>query len=89
MAPEKVFPNYGLLWYLTRGTLVGGGVGALLGLLLVLFISGMGDGGSDPSAMIADDVRGVVPYVAGWAIMGFVFGLFWWLLGKFLRRSPS
>ena len=89
MAHEKVFPNHGLVWYVTRGTLVGGGIGALLGFLLVLLISGMGDGGSDPSAMIADDVRGVIPYVAGWAVMGFVFGLLWWLLGKFLRRSSS
>ncbi len=89
MARENVFPNHSLLWYLTRGTLFGGGIGALLGFLLVLFISGMGDGGSDPSAMIADDVRGVIPYVAVWAIMGCVFGLFWWLLGKLLRRSSS
>lgn len=89
MARENVFPNHGLVWYLTRGTLVGGGIGAVLGLLLVLFISGMGDGGSDPSAMMADDVRGVIPYVAGWAIMGFVFGLCWWLLGKIFRRSAS
>jgi len=87
MARENVFPNHGLVWYLTRGTLVGGGIGALLGLLLVLFLSGMGDGGDHPAGMIADDVRGVIPYVAGWAIMGLVFGLFWWLLGKFLRRS--
>jgi hypothetical protein len=89
MARENVFPNQRLVWYLTRGTLVGGGVGALLGFLLVLLISGMGDGGSDPSAMIADDVRGVIPYVVGWAIMGFVFGFFWWLVGRLLRRSSS
>ena len=88
MARENVFPNHRLAWYLTRGTLVGGGVGVLLGLLLVLFLSGMGDGGDQP-AMIADDVRSVIPYVAGWAIMGFVFGLFWWLLGNLLRRPSS
>jgi hypothetical protein len=89
MARENVFPNHGLVWYLTRGTLIGGGIGALLGLQLVLFLSGMGDGGDHPYGMIADDVRGVIPYVIGWAIMGFVFGLFWWLLGKLLRRSSS
>jgi hypothetical protein len=89
MTRNNVFPDQPLVWYLITGTLLGGGFGALLGLLLVLFISGMGDGGSDPSAMIADDVRSVIPGVVGWAILGFVFGLLWWLLGKRLRRPPS
>jgi hypothetical protein len=80
MAPNKVFPDHPLVWYLGRGTLVGGAVGALLGVLLVLFLGGMGDAPS------ADDVRSVIPYVLGWAIMGFVFGLLWWLLAKTLRR---
>jgi hypothetical protein len=70
------------MWYLARGTLAGGGVGAVVGLLLVVFLSGMGD------APIADDVRDVIPYVMGWAIMGLVVGLMWWLLAKKLRR-PS
>jgi hypothetical protein len=89
MTRRNVFPDHRLVWYLTRGTLLGGGFGALLGLLLVLFNSGMGDGGSDPSAMIADDVRSVIPGVVGWAILGFVFGLLWWLLGERRRRPPS
>ena len=38
--------------------------------------------------MIADDVRSVVPGVVGWAIIGFVLGLVWWLVGK-MRRRPS
>jgi hypothetical protein len=89
MARKNVFPDHPLVWYLTRGTLVGGGFGALLGVLLVIFISGMGDGGSDPSAMIADDVRDVIPGVVGWVVIGFVLGLLWWLVGKMLRRSSS
>ena len=79
MAPNKVFPDHPLVWYPGRGTLAGGGVGAVLAVLLILFLSGMGD------APIADDVRDTIPYVMGWAIMGFVFGLLWWLLGKTLR----
>ena len=83
MAPNKVFPDHPLTWYLTRGTLGGGGFGAVLGLLLVLYLSGMGD------APIADDVHDMIPYVVSWAIMGFVFGLLWWLLAKTFRRRSS
>ena len=54
------------MWYLSRGTFAGGGFGAVLGLLLVLYLSGMGD------APVADDVRDMIPYVLSWAIMGFV-----------------
>ena len=89
MARKNVFPNRSLLWYLTRGSAAGGGFGALLAFLLVLFLSGMGDGGGDPPSMIADDIRSVIPYVVGWAIMGFVSGLLWWLLGKTLGRPSS
>jgi len=89
MARENGSPNRRLAWYLTRGTLVGGGFGALLGFLLVLFVSGMGDGGGDPAGMIANDVRGLIPYVAGWAMMGFVIGLVWWLIGRVRQRPYS
>ena len=83
MATNKVFPDRPLAWYLIRGTLAGGGIGAVLEVLLVVFLSGMGD------APIADDVRDGIPYVVGWAIMGFVFGLVWWLLAKTVRRPSS
>jgi hypothetical protein len=89
MVRAKVFPDHPLSWYLVRGTLVGGAIGAGLGLLLVLFMSGMGDGGSDPAGMIADDVRGLIPYVVGWVVNGFALGLLWWAVGKMLRRSSS
>ena len=78
MGLNKVFPDHSLKWYLSRGTLVAAGVGATLGFLLVVFLTGMGD------APIADDVRSVVPYVVGWAIMGFLLGLVWWLVAKAL-----
>ena len=87
MARRNVFPEHPLVWYLSRGALTGAGVGVLLGVQLVLFLSGMGDGGSDPPAMIADDLRSVIPGVVGWAIIGLVIGLVWWVVGKMLRRS--
>jgi hypothetical protein len=34
-------------------------------------------------------VRGLIPYVAGWAMMGFVIGLVWWLIGRVRQRPYS
>jgi hypothetical protein len=85
MVRAKVFPDHPLPWYLARGALVGACIGVGLGLLLVVLLSGMGDGGGNPARMIADEVRSLIPYVVGWGLNGFVLGLLWWGVGKMLR----
>ncbi len=87
MNRHTIFPNHRFIWFLSRATLVCGAFGVVLAVALLGVASTMGDGGGDSLGMAADSIPALIPYVVGWAVLGSVFGLLWWLLSKVIHAS--